>query len=406
MITRDPYIKAWRELAAEKSLVLIAGPRQCGKTTLAEMISETFVNRVNLNWDVPGSKARMIQDPFFFQNLDRKDASRPIVVLDEIHKYNDWKNYLKGVYDQFHNDYSFLVTGSGRLDAFKKGGDSLAGRYRLLHLWPLTLAELGGQQTSIAAFRADPVAVVHGSIDVLEEMWRRLELFSGFPEPYVAAEETKFRRWAQTYQHQLILEDIRSLTDIRTVGNLEILFELLPSKVGSPLSIANLANDLQVTYPTVKSWLQAFEQFYLIFTIMPWTGGLARTIHKERKTYLMNFQSISDSGAKFENMVAVELFRAVSYWNDMGYGDFGLHYMRTREGHEVDFVITEGPRPFLLVEAKLSDQDVSSGLRRFQKALRVPAVQLVAGGSTHKLLDNEGQRLLVAPACRWLVRLP
>lgn len=406
MIDRAPYAAIWNELSAEKSMVLLAGPRQCGKTTLARQLSAAFANNLYFNWDIATDKRRLIANPFFFQDIVRRDESRPLVILDEIHKYKDWKNYLKGLYDRFHAEFLFLVSGSGRLDLYRKGGDSLAGRYYMLHLWPLTLAELHHAAVSFENFRGDLTRACTGEVASIQSTWDRLARFSGFPEPYVAAKETTYRRWAAAYHRQLIREDIRDLTDVKHVDDLEILFSLLPSKVGSPLSLPNLAADLKVSYNTIKSWLAIFERFYLTFTLAPWTPQIARAIHKDRKTYLFDYAGIEDPAAKFENMVALELFRAVSNWNDMGWGNFGLHYIRTKEGREVDFLISENRKPMLLVEAKSGDDTPAPNLIRFQKALGIPGVQLLDRGEGFKRETPAGHPLLTAPAAYWLPRLP
>jgi predicted AAA+ superfamily ATPase len=406
VIDRVPYVAIWNALSAEKSMVLLAGPRQCGKTTLARQLSEVFVNRLYFNWDIAADKRRLIENPCFFQELVRKDESRPLVILDEIHKYKDWKNYLKGLYDGFHAEFLFLVSGSGRLDLYRKGGDSLAGRYYMLHLWPLTLAELHPAAVSFDDFRRDPARPHTDRNAIIQCTWDRLARFSGFPEPYVAARDTTYRRWASAYHRQLIREDVRDLTDVKHVDDLEILFALLPSKVGAPLSIPSLATDLKVSYNTVKSWLAIFERFYLTFSLQPWTPKIARAIHKERKTYLFDYAGIEDPAAKFENMVALELFRAVSNWNDMGWGGFELHYLRTKDGHEVDFLVSENRKPMFLVEAKLGDHTPAANLRRFQQALGVPGIQLVDRGDGFKREASGGLPLLTAPAAFWLPRLP
>ena len=406
MIERVPYEAIWRELSAEKSMVLLAGPRQCGKTTLARRLSESFANRLYFNWDIAPDKRRLIENPHFFQDIVRRDESRPLVILDEIHKYKDWKNYLKGIYDRFQEEFLFLVSGSGRLDLHQKGGDSLAGRYYLLHLWPLTLAELHGAGTAFTDFRSDPARPHTAQTEAAQATWDRLSRFSGFPEPYVAARETTYRRWSATYHRQIIREDIRDLTDVKHVDDLEVLLSLLPSKVGAPLSIPSLATDLKAAYNTVKSWLAVFERFYLTFSLAPWTAQVARAIHKERKTYLFDYVAVEDRGARFENMVALELFRAVASWTDMGWGDFRLHYIRTKEGREVDFIVTENQKPMFLVEAKLGDATPSTNLVRFQKMLRVPAIQLMDRGQGFQQADPAGYPLLTAPASHWLPRLP
>ena len=127
MLPREKYRKAILSLLKEKALVLVPGPRQCGKTTLArDLVGDAFKDVFYFNYDDARNKPRLRNDPYFFASMKRKGRGRPLVILDEIHKYKDWKNYLKGVYDAFHDAFRFLVTGSGRLDLYKRGGDSLA----------------------------------------------------------------------------------------------------------------------------------------------------------------------------------------------------------------------------------------------------------------------------------------
>ena len=387
-------------------MVFLSGPRQCGKTTLAKMISQKYSNNVYFNWDILTDKQRLLRDPYFFQDVKRVDDSSPFVVLDEIHKYKDWRNYLKGVYDSFHDRYSFLVTGSGRLDLFKKSGDSLAGRYFSFRLWPLTCAELHNQNISFEQFRADPLQVCSRNRKKFQATLERLLEFSGFPEPYLAAKRTTYRRWAKTYHQQIVREDIRDLTGVKHIDDIEILSSLLPSKVGSPLSIPNLASDLKVAYNTVKSWLELIDKFYLTFSITPWTRRIARAIHKERKTYLFDYTLVEDEGGRFENLIALELFRAVTSWTDAGLGNFNLHYVRTKENREVDFLVSKDHQPVLLVEAKLKDSTPSQNILRFQETLGVPAVQVLASGTGFRRFDNDSCSLLVTRAAWWLPNLP
>ena len=406
MIARSIYAAAWRELADDKSMVFMAGPRQAGKTTLANLIAGGRPNHVSFNWDVVSDRARLIRQPLAFEQVDRVVASTPLVIFDEIHKYRHWKNYLKGVYDRFHRDYHFLVTGSGRLDIYRRGDDSLAGRYALFHLWPFTLAELTGRQETLAAFWRDPLAVVPDAAAHAGDTWRRLAQFSGFPEPYVRADARAYRRWSQAYHSQLIREDIRDMTAIISVGEVETLFALLPERVGSLLSVTSLAEDLKAAYNTVRSWLEVLERFYLVFTLSPWSRSVARATQKARKLYLLDYAVIEDAAARFENMVAVELLRAVTAWNDLGEGPFGLHFVRNKEKQEVDFLITEKRRPRLLVEAKATETGIDAGFRKIQHQLGVPAVQLVDAGTTFRQVSNGDQTVLVAPAPLWLPRLP
>ena len=406
MRKRDYYTKVWQELSVEKNMIFLAGPRQAGKTTLAKLIAGTFANNLYFNWDIPDHKNLFFEDRTFFEAIDRKDSSIPLIIFDEIHKYKDWKNYLKGIYDQFHDQFKFLVSGSGRLDLYQKGGDSLAGRYFLFHLWPFTIAELGGRSSSIKSFLKDPLRMEGNSSKALSDIWTQLAALSGFPDPFVSGRETTYRRWSNTYSSQLIREDIRDLVDIKSIADLETLYLLLPSKIGSPLSVPSLANDLKVSYNSVRNWLSVFERFFLTFSIPTWTKSITRAIQKERKVYLWDTPRIKDSAARFENMVAIELWRAVTLWNDRGYGSFSLYFLRNKEKQEVDFLITESREPLVLVEAKLADREPDRSLVGFQNALNIPAVQLTSEGETFRLMTNGRNKILVAPAYKWLSQLP
>ena len=405
MMDRQLYMDLWQELASHKAMVFLVGPRQAGKTTLARMIARGFPNQVYFNWDLVTNKRLLIEKPTFFEQLDRKDKTTPLVIFDEIHKYRKWKNYLKGVYDQFSDGYKFLVLGSGRLDMFQKGGDSLAGRYFQFNLWPFTVAELAGTRRPFAEFIKDPQHVLKEERET-QSLWSRLADLSGFPEPYLSGTETVYRRWSRNYHRQLIRQDIRNTTDIKNIDETEVLFSLLPSKVGSPLSVESLARDLQVSYKAVRSWLAVFESFFMTFRITPWTRKIARAITKERKLYLYDYAAIPDPPARFENMVAIELLRAVSNWNDLGWGDFSLHYVRNKEKEEVDFLVAQNAKPLFLVECKFSDEAVSKGLLKFQTMLSIPAVQLVDRPGLYKIRSNGKQQVLVVTASRWLAGLP
>ncbi len=401
------YHNLWQELSSEKQMILLSGPRQVGKTTLSKEIAKGFKNNIYFNWDILDHKKLLTKDPTFFENINRQDESMPLVILDEIHKYKNWKNYLKGIYDQFSEDYKFLVSGSGRLDLYVKGGDSLAGRYFQFHLLPFTVAELSSKKRNFDEFTKNPI----NGFDINDqkatrEIWQSLFNIGGFPEPFVRGKKTFFTRWAKNYVTQIIREDIRSFHEIRNIDNTEILFTLLPSRVGSPLSMNNIAEQLQVSFGSVREWLKLFEVLYLVFRISPWTERIARAISKEKKLYLFNYPEIEEEGYRFENMVALELLRAIYNWNEYGYGDFTLHYIRNKEREEIDFLIANNNNPVLLAETKLSEDTPTKSLINFQNILNIPAVQLVNKEGTFKYIRNNKNRILIVTAHRWLSSLP
>lgn len=399
------YEKTWRTLSVHKQMVFIAGPRQAGKTTFTQMLAEDFSNSLYFNWDILDEKRKLIETPFFYEEVHRKDGSAPLIIFDELHKYSDWKNYLKSVYDRDNGHYKFILSGSGRLDMYQKGGDSLAGRYFLLYLWPFTLAELAGNNLSFQQFATNPIDI-HTISNETQTIWSNLSRCSGFPDPYLSGDDQFYRIWSNTYNKQLLREDIRDLTSIRNIENVELLFSLLPSKIGSPLSMASLARDMHVSFDSIRSWIEIFENFFMVFRISPWSKRIARPITKETKLYLFNHAGIEMPAAKFENMVALELFCGVSTWNDLGLGRFTLHYIKNRDKEEVDFLIADNQRPFLLIEAKMSEETPTKSLRKFQKALNIPAVQLVQKSDICKVISNDNNKIMIISADHWLSLLP
>ena len=231
MIQRPLYKILWNQLSADKALIMLAGPRQAGKTTLArDIIAKDFADVVYFNWDLPKDKRRLIDDPAFFSNEPKSTASsHPLVILDEIHKYRDWKNYLKGVYDEFKTEYQFLVTGSGRLEFSRKAGDSLAGRFLKFHIFPITLAELSDKRRKLKDFLESPIDGFDIDLstrtkDAFDLLWE----FSGFPEPFTKAKKSFWSMWSQSYGQQIVRDDLRTVADLRNLDVVETLFALLP----------------------------------------------------------------------------------------------------------------------------------------------------------------------------------
>ena len=402
---RTFYENIWQRLSTHKQMVFVAGPRQAGKTTFTQILAEDFNNSLYFNWDILDEKRKLIENPTFYEEVHRKDNSLPLIIFDELHKYSNWKNYLKSVYDRDKGNYKFVVSGSGRLDMYQKGGDSLAGRYFIFYLWPFTLAELAGNNLTFEQFLSNPIEI-RAFPHETQPIWNKLSQCTGFPDPYLDGTGEFYRIWSNTYRKQLLREDIRDLTSLRSIEDVEILFSLLPSKIGSPLSMASLARDIHVSFDSVRNWIEIFENFFMVFRIAPWTRKIARAITKEKKLYLFDYAGIDSSAEKFENMVALELFRAVANWNDLGLGNFSLNYLRNRDREEVDFLISNNHDPLLLIETKLSDDDASKSLIKFQNILNIPAVQLVNRGDICKLVSNNNSKIMIISADHWLSLLP
>jgi predicted AAA+ superfamily ATPase len=296
-------------------------------------------------------------------------------VFDEIHKYRRWRNYLKGLYDGRPAGQRILVTGSGRLDLYRFGGDSLQGRYHLLRLHPFSVKELD-------------VRSPDGLRDLL--------VLGGFPEPFLGGSATEAKRWSREYRTRLIREDVSSLERIQDVGHLELLMLRLPDLVGSPLSINSLREDLQVSHRAASSWLGALERLYAIFRVPPFGAPQIRAVKKEQKHYHVDWSVVPGDPARFENLVASHLLKWVHFQQDTQGQDIDLRYFRDTDGREVDFVLVEGRSPRLLVECKWGDAEVDRSLKYLK--VRFPtadAWQISATGSKD-YVTPEGIR--VAPA--------
>jgi predicted AAA+ superfamily ATPase len=372
-----------RFFAEEAKMAFVAGPRQVGKTTLAKhLLSQAGMESFYFNWDIEKDRKAIIKNPEDFWEKSGPIASsrKPRICLDEIHKYPRWKRFLKGFYDARGKDLEVLVTGSGRLDIYQRGGDSLLGRYHLYHLHPFTLGEMlhADRRTVLPPEEFWQNLQEGKTLSGAHEGLRDLETLTGFPEPLFSESEVRLRRWRHSRETLVIREDLRDLTRIREIGLLETLVTLLPDRIGSPLSVNALREDLGVNFMTVQGWLEALERLYYLFKIRPYAGSLTRTLRREEKVYLFDFSAIEKAGAKFENLVALHLHKLCEAWTDWGYGDFALHYVRDREKREVDFLITNRRKPHALVETKLTASDVDSTLRYFADRLKPEyAVQVV-----------------------------
>ena len=387
-------------------MVFLSGPRQVGKTTLARELLKRRGGGIYFNWDLITDRKRLATDPYFFEKEPRGRRGPPLLVFDEIHKYARWKSYLKGVYDGFHEEYRILVTGSGRLDLYRKGGESLLGRYVGYPLFPLSLGEVLGRRPRWQEFNrtmAEPLPASPG----MREIFERLDRFGGFPEPYLRGEPEFYRVWSTSRTELLVREDIRDATSIRNISLVEKLAHLIEPRVGSPLSVNSLREDLEVAFETVREWLEVLSNFYYIFRVPPYAATLARTLRKESKTYLYDWASVEAEGPRFENLVALHLLKAVRTWSAFGEVSADLYYVRDKEKREVDFLITANRKPVLLVECKRSETAISPHLLYFQERLDVPvAVQLLFEPGYDRTLRHDKRTQRVVSAERWLGRLP
>ncbi len=337
------YLEKYIKKDLREKIILLSGPRQVGKTTLAKRLAPS---NVYLNYDATSDR----------KIIHREEWSRdvPLIIFDELHKMKKWKSWIKGIYDTEGNSPSLLVTGSARLDTYKKGGESLAGRFFSFRLHPLTVKE------TCRYLNEKPKT----SLDKLIKL-------GGFPEPYLKNSETFAKRWRRIHTDIIIREDLLDLDRVRDIKSIEILIDLLRTRVGSTTSYTSLANDLQVSIHTVKHWLQILENLYIIFPIRPYHKNIARSILKESKYYLYDTGAVEgDTGARLENTVACALLRELHFIEDTTGSKVAINYLRDKEKHEVDFLLVIDNRPVKMIEVKVSDDKFSPSLFRFHNFLK------------------------------------
>ena len=369
----------------ERQMRFISGPRQVGKTTLAKnFLNHKNFNRLYFNWDTREIRDRYIVDPYFFESPlrdSRKNGLPSWVCFDEIHKMPKWKNILKDYFDKFEDIARFIVTGSARLDWFRKSGDSLSGRYFLFKLHPLSLSEAAGSRAALISDKESAEDYIEKRISKVaceQNIMDQLLNYSGFPEPFIKSNSRYHLRWQRDMADRLIREDIRDLTRIMDVENIASIMRLIPEKVGSPLSINSLQNNLAMSYTAVKNAVKAMELTYIIFQVPPYSKKITRSLIKEKKCYLYDWSRCTDFSKRFENYAAVELKIMLELCNDSGIADFTLYYIRTKDGKETDFLITKNDVPWCLFEIKTSYKPFSYHHYKHSKLLGdIPVVQVV-----------------------------
>jgi predicted AAA+ superfamily ATPase len=363
---RQRYLKEPVEEDLKTRMVFIGGPRQVGKTVFALwfLSPPDIKHPAYLNWDDVQVRSFLMKGEL--------PASQPVIILDEIHKFARWRNLVKGFYDTRKTETAFIITGSARLDHYRKGGDSLHGRYHYYRLHPFSLRELNSNPSST---------------DV--ELLLRL---GGFPEPLFRGEEKFWRRWQRERTHRVIYDDIRDLERVKEISLLELLAEELPRRVGSPLSVKNIREVLDVAHETVDRWVRVFERMYYCFRIPPHGAPRIRAVKKEQKLYLWDWTAVPERGARFENLVACQLLKYCHFVEDSEGYDMDLRFLRDTDKREVDFVVLKEGHPVFAVDCKTGEKDISPALFYFKERVAIPHCYQVHTGTRD--YEKEGIRVL------------
>lgn len=355
-------------LSKLRQMVFLMGPRQVGKTTIGLAVASERQRHFYFNWDNPAEKLLFLEGvDAIAEQAGLKDLGqeKPILLFDEIHKFGKWKNFLKGFFDLYEKTAQIIVTGSTRLNVYKKGGDSLMGRYFYYRVHPLSVAEIVSPTLIEEEIRKVP-------LPISDEDWAALLEHGGFPEPFVQRSKKFSRRLQAIRKEQLFREDIRDGTRIQELAQIELLAELLRRQAAQSMDYQSLAKKVGVSIDTIRRWLEVLKSFYYCFSIQPWSKNVSRSLLKEPKLYLWDWSLVEEEGHRNENLVASHLLKAVHFWTDRGLGDFGLYYLRTKDKIETDFIVTKNGKPWFLVEVKTKAKGLEPSLYHFQQETKAP----------------------------------
>lgn len=394
---------AIKELSfSDHKIALVSGPRQCGKTTLAKMLLNERKVGVYRNWDELSFRREWAQNPSsIIPHVQGKDI--PLVVLDEIHKERRWKRNLKGIYDTLEVPCDFLVTGSARLNVYRKGSDSLLGRHYAFRLHPFSLRELERPDVLV------PDTMLESLFSRAEKVGKAAEEglaailhYGPFPQPLLDQNARKVNLWRRSREQLVIREDLRDLSRLPELERIEMLTALLPERVGSLFSLSSLSRDLEASVPTIKRWTAYLKDLYYLFEIRPYSRKIARSLRREGKIYLWDYGAIPNEAVRFENLVALHLLKTCHFWSDTGEGEFKLRFLRNKEKQEIDFLIVRDGVPWLPIEVKLSDSELSPNWKKFAPMLpckrglqivRSPEWKLHGFGDTQVLVAGAAEAL-------------
>jgi predicted AAA+ superfamily ATPase len=373
-IQRRVEAYAFDETLTGRHMVFLAGPRQVGKTMLAkEWLKKHRCDSLYYNWDDITTRQAYLADSRFFESTARALSIKdPWIVFDEIHKRTRWRDILKGAYDVFGEEFRFLITGSARLDFFRRSGDSLVGRHSLFHMMPLSMGEITRVYPETCFLKElnihEMVKVFENAVLLpismeIEKAYESLLQYGPFPEPFLKQNNRFCRKWHQDYISLIVREDLKDTSRVIELDKVENLLFLMPSRVTAPLSMANLARELEVAHTTVKNWLSQLNRLYILFSVSPWTRKVSRALKKEKKWYFQDWYYVPAEAAKLENLVATYLNRTCLALTDMGYGMYRLHYIRTIDKKKIDFLVTRDNTPVLAVEVKSGETSLSRTLK-------------------------------------------
>lgn len=379
-------------------MAFISGARQCGKTTLAKLLGQKSGNFSYFNWDEIEFRKKW---KLFPQKIleDLNFNNKPLIILDELRKAKYWKRDLKGLYDSLVDPVDIIVTGSARLNIFNKGSDSLFGRYYHYRLHPFSLAEINLRDYPSPENCINNIFENSFANNENSELFDNLLKFGGFPEPFLSQSDRKLRLWQRTREERVVREDLRDISRIPELGQIEMLIAILSDRVSVPLKKQKLVNIMEVSHGTIKRWLEYLKELYFLYEVKPYYTDIKSSLRKEGKLFLCDYSTISDESLRFENLIANHLLKACHFWTDAGYGDFELSYLRNKREQEIDFLILKDNKPWLPVEVKSNDTKISPNWKTFLSQIKTKrGLQIIKKHNFRRREKNEFGEILIVSA--------
>ena len=379
---KSRYLDLFLKRDLMDKILIISGPRQSGKTALSTML-------------YPQHEYFNYYDSDIHLQIKKKqwDRRQKYIIFDEFHVKKNWKRWLKALFEKEGIPPGIVVTGSAKLEAFRKTGDSLAGCFFSYRLHPFDLKEIC--QFHKPRQRAENKDMI----------LNRLLKFGGFPEPYLRASSAFYNRWRRSHTEAILREDIREMQSLKSITDFQTLLELLKMHVGSCVSYESLSRDLQRDGKTIRNWLTILENFYVIFKVLPYHKKINKSIVKQPKYYFYDTGLIKDKGAAYENLVACSLLKENHFLEDCYGKTCGLYYLRNKEQKEIDFLVTRDQMPAAMIETKWSDSSLSPHFKVFEKQLPsyIQKIQLVKELKKETSFPNGYE---MRKASQWLSKIP
>jgi len=361
------------DLAAHYPVVMITGPRQAGKTSLAQY---TFPDKRYYSFENPDVRELVSSDPraFFYANPDG-------AIIDEFQRYPEILSYIQGIVDDKKQNGQFILTGSNNVTMLNKVTQSLSGRVALLKLLPLSIVETSTLEKDY-------------SVDEY--------LLNGF-YPRIYAEGLNSTKAYCNYYETYVERDIRQILQVKEVSHFQKFIKLCAGRVGQLFNASNLATEVGVSSMTIQSWLSVLQSTYIVFLVQPWSANLSKRLVKTPKLYfydvglasfLLGIENITHvnthplRGSLFENMVVVELLKK-RYNTGM---DNNLYFYRDSHGNEVDILQEEGYKLnlFEIKSAQTFTPNFLKGLNYFRKLApdRISTTNIIYAGEGKMIIKD------------------